>query len=142
MKALALALITGLAATVANAWQEPARGSELRSELLNALRTVVALELNAPIEFVVNDLRHEQGVAFASLLPQRPGGRPIAWANTNMADRGDSQDWYDGYTVHAFLRQIEGHWYVEDYSIGATDVWWHRSALCESYRAVIAEYCR
>ena len=138
----ALAVWFGLAAQTAWGWEEPARGTELRSDLLNTVRVVAALKLNAPIEFVVHELRHENGLAFAALEPQRPGGAPIEWASTRLAASGESDAFYDSLTMHVFLLQKGRHWYVQDYSIGATDVWWHGTSLCDTYIAVIPEYCQ
>ncbi|MEL7151863.1 MAG: hypothetical protein AAGK71_14090 [Pseudomonadota bacterium] len=127
--------------TSANAWSEPPRGSELRSDILTAIRSVSATELNPPLEFIVNELRHDGDLAFGSLQPQRPGGAPITWDSTAIAERGEPEDWYDGTAIHAFFRRIEGQWYVDDYSIGATDVWWFKSPLCATYQRIIPEYC-
>ncbi|MGR3513010.1 MAG: hypothetical protein ACU0GG_09615 [Paracoccaceae bacterium] len=135
------ALVSLSLVTSAVAWSEPPRGSDLRSDILTAIRTVAATELNPPLEFIVSELRHEDDIAFGTLQPQRPGGAPIVWDSTAIAERGEPEDWYDGTTIHAFLRQIEGDWYVDDYSIGATDVWWFKSPLCETYKRIIPEYC-
>ncbi|MEM6385345.1 MAG: hypothetical protein AAF718_03815 [Pseudomonadota bacterium] len=129
------------APTVAHAWSEPPRGSELRSEILGAIRSVVAVDLNPPLEFIVNELRQEGDIAFGALQPQRPGGAAITWDSTAIAARGEPEDWYDGTTVHAFVQRVDGAWLVEDYSIGATDVWWFKSPLCANYQRVIPEYC-
>ena len=142
MRFAAVSVVTSLLASSAMAWEEPPRGSDLRGDLLNTARVVAALDLNAPIEFVVRDLRHDGGVAFASLQPQRPGGAPIAWNSTRLAAKGEQADWYDGTAMHVFLFRQGGHWYIQDYSIGATDVWWHRSPLCDAYRSVIPEFCQ
>ncbi|MEM7720239.1 MAG: hypothetical protein AAF222_13650 [Pseudomonadota bacterium] len=138
MRAIALACCL---ATPAAAWEEPPRGSQLRGDILGAIRTVAAMELNPPLEFIVNDLRHEGDIAFGTLQPQRPGGAPIAWDSTAIAERGEPEEWYDGTTIHAFLRRVDGAWYVDDFSIGATDVWWFQSPLCTTYQAIIPEFC-
>ena len=148
MKARVLKTVIGTQAAAALlfcgtafAWQEPPRGSDLRSDILGAIRSVAAVELNPPLEFIVNDLRHEGDIAFGSLQPQRPGGRAITWDSTAIAERGEPEDWYDGTRIHAFFQRIDGQWYVDDYSIGATDVWWFKSPLCDTYRSIIPEYC-
>ncbi len=129
------------ATTAAHAWEEPPRGSDLRADLLNTARVFAAFALSPPVEFVVNDLRHDNGRAFGSLQPQRPGGGEIPWESTRYARNGDSPDWFDGTTMHVFLVEVGGRWYVEDYSIGATDVWWAAPPICNTYRSVIPEYC-
>ena len=141
MLRVALGVLAGVCAGAANAWEEPAHGSQLRSDLLNTARVVAALDLSSPIQFVVHELRHENGLAFATLQPQRPGGAPIVWSSTQLAAKGEQEDWYDGTRMHVFLHQQSGHWYVQHYSIGATDAWWHGGPSCDTYRAVIPEYC-
>lgn len=139
---LAVALSLSIAASPALAqWSEPPRGSDLRSAILSAVRTVAEVDLNPPIEFIVNELRHDGDVAFGALQPQRPGGRAIDWDSTAIAERGEPEEWYDGTTVHAFLERVDGQWTVVDHSIGATDVWWFQSPLCETFKSVIPEYC-
>ncbi len=137
MSALAMACVS----VPASAWEEPPRGSELRASILSAIRSVAATELNPPLEFIVNDLRHDGDIAFAALQPQRPGGGVIRWDSTAIAARGEPEDWYDGTAIHAFFIRTNGAWYVDDYSIGATDVWWYQSPLCDTYRRIIPEYC-
>lgn len=137
----AIAAVLAITCSQALAWQEPARGSELRNELLSSIRSVVALELNPPIQFVVNDLRHEGDLAYGALQPQRPGGAAITWDSTEMAARGEPEDWYDGTIIHVLFQRIEERWSVHEYSIGATDVWWSQPALCETFAPVIPEYC-
>ena len=74
----ALALVAALALPgAAQAWEEPARGTELRADLMDALRPMAEWDLGAPVEFVVLDLRVAGDVAFASVMAQRPGGAPI-----------------------------------------------------------------
>ena len=62
---------------LAAAWHTPKRGSKDRSEIMNAIRPGVEKRLNAPIEFVIRELRVLDDWAFAQVVPQRPGGGPI-----------------------------------------------------------------
>ena len=64
-------------ASASYAWEEPARGTSDRSELMDAIRPHIEWNLGAPIEFVISQLRVSEDVAFASLAPQRPGGGAI-----------------------------------------------------------------
>ena len=139
---LALALGLTLAATPAlSQWSEPPRGSDLRSAILGAIRTVAVVDLNPPLEFIVDELRHDGDIAFGALQPQRPGGGFITWDSTAIAERGEPEEWYDDTTVHAFLERVDGEWMVVDHSIGATDVWWFQSPLCDRFARIIPEYC-
>ena len=128
--------------TAASAWEEPPRGSELRMQLLDTARAIAAYALSPPVEFVVSTLRQQDGRAFGTLQPQRPGGAEIPWESTRYARNGDQQEWFDGQTMHVLLKEVDGEWYVEDYSIGATDAWWSSSELCNEYQSVIPEYCQ
>jgi len=140
---LAFPLILAFTATPSFAqWSEPPRGSELRSEILGAVREVAAVDLNPPLEFIVDQLRRDGDIAFAMLQPQRPGGGSIRWDSTAIAERGEPEEWYDGTVIHAFLQRIDGTWGVVDHSIGATDVWWAEQTICETFESVIPEYCQ
>ena len=76
---LLLALLLILA-TPALAWDTPARGTQLRSDLMNAIRPAVEADLGAPVIFVVQDLRYAGNVAFAALDP------PVAKARISSTD--------------------------------------------------------
>lgn len=142
MRAVFLSILAGSFCSAALAWEEPARGTDLRSDLLGTIRSVVAYDLNPPVEFVVKDLRHDGDLAFGQLEPQRPGGALIEWSSTRLAALEEQEDWYDGLTVFVFFQRLEGHWYVEEYAIGATDVWWAGPPFCDTYKALIPEYCQ
>lgn len=135
--AVAMAFIT----TAASAWTEPLRGSETRAALMSSLRTIVAMDLSPPVQFVVSDLRRDGNIAFGMFDPQRPGGGQIPWSDTGFAARGLSRDGFDNLGIQAFFEWIDGHWYVRDYAIGATDVWWYQSSLCDTYKRIIPEFC-
>ena len=70
-------LVLSVLVNAAQAWEEPARGTELRRDLLDTVRVVAALDLSAPIEFVVREVRHDSGVAFASLQPTISNWEPL-----------------------------------------------------------------
>lgn len=130
-----------ISANVAQAWTEPARGTQLRSDLMNSIRPVVAIDLRPPVQFVVSDLRHEGDVAFGVLQPQRPGGGEIAFSETRYPEQGLEPIDFDGLRVDVLWQKIAGRWYVIDYSIGATDAWYSDPRLCATFRAVLPEVC-
>ena len=127
---------------------EPARGSQVRQTLMDALRPHVEWQLGAPVEFVVHDIRLAEGqglpgpVAFAALSAQRPGGREIDPRQTPGYKRGYiDPDFMDGMTVQALYRKVGETWVAVHWAIGATDVWYAENAFCEEYFAVIPEFC-
>lgn len=67
-----LAVLLVMLAGAAAAWEEPARGSETRSALLDAIRPIAEWKLGAPVQFVVHHLRRDGDVAFAGLAAQLP----------------------------------------------------------------------
>ena len=91
-----------------------------RKAVLDALRPAVEARLGPNVEFVVADLRIEDGWAFIIADPQRKGGKPIdGWAIF-----GEHFDNMDGLRTEAVLRRTKGRWRVVDWGIGATDVWY------------------
>ena len=143
---LALSLSTLLALAGAGAGPaaaqgvEPARGTALRSALLEAVRVVAEHDLGAPVEFVVNRLRAEGDVALAVLSAQRPGGGAIDMAAAPMMARdGLSPAEVDGPELVAFLRRgAPGNWQVVAWSTGATDLWWP-TYDCPTFRSLLPE---
>lgn len=139
---IALGPLAGAAGTLAPAHgqarvYEPARGSPERGEILDALRPLVAGQLNPPIEFVVLDMRVLGDWAFVQVKPQRPGGTPIDLRQTPL--RGDA-DMMDGVRTEALLTRSSGRWYVREHAIGATDVWW--AGFCGQVpHALLADVC-
>lgn len=123
------------------AWFEPERGSDLRKELMNAIRPQAEGELGAPVQFVVDSLRVEGNVAFATLQPQRPGGTQIRWEDTELAARGEEAVAYDGLTIHVLYALSDTAWEVFAWSVGATDAWWSDPQLCATHQSVIPEAC-
>lgn len=116
----------------------PARGSDLRRDLLASVRVMAAYDLGAPVEFVVDSLEADEDRAFAMLSIQRPGGAAIDLSQSPMVSRdGIPPDLIDGAVMVAFLQQIGGHWYIDEYSIGATDVWWAGGEFCADYASML-----
>jgi hypothetical protein len=100
----------------------PQPGSQLRAEILNALRPAVARGLGGAIEFAVSSLRVLGDWAYASVRPQRPAGRPIDWRATRFRAQREQGVMDDD--VLALLRRDAGGWRVVEYVIGPTDVYW------------------
>jgi hypothetical protein len=63
----------------------PKPGSEARKSLMDAIRPTFEAEFGAPIEFFVHRLAVWGQFAYASVRPQRPGGKPIDWSKTKYA---------------------------------------------------------
>ena len=127
---------------MAQAWEEPARGTDTRRALMDALRPHVEWHLGAPIEFVVRDLRRAGNVGFASVHAQRPGGEQINLWETPGAARGFIfSDEMDGARIQALYRKSGDTWVAVHWVIGATDVWWADPELCPGYAAVTPEVC-
>ena len=131
-----------LASGVRAEYSEPARGSELRATLMDALRPRIEWDLGAPVEFVVWDLRVAGDIAFFSGMAQRPGGGEIVMAATPGALRGElDPEVGDGATVQALYRLSGQTWVAVHIGISATDAWYSWEPICAEYRAVIPEAC-
>ncbi len=126
----------------AQTFKTPVRGSELRANLMDVLRLHVEADLGAPVEFVVDQLRVSGDVAFANVMPQRPGGGRIDLMQTPLVARFGSDEGIDGVGTQALYRREGTQWVVLHYVVGATDVWWDNPALCPEFAAVIPETCQ
>jgi len=129
-------------ASASYGWEEPARGTSDRSELMDAIRPHIEWSLGAPIEFVISELRVSEDVAFASLAPQRPGGGKIDLYSTPGHLRGELYpDQMDGTSVSVLYRKLRNTWVAVHFAIGATDVWFASPDYCGDYQGVIPEFC-
>ena len=138
MRNLALALFLCLAASAASAWTEPPRGSALRADLMDAARPLAEQVLGAPVEFVVQDLRVEGDVAFASLVAQRPGGGAIDLRATPGYRRGEiDPEFMDGSTLQVLYQRSGRQWVAVEHAIGATDVWYADPVFCPIWAPVL-----
>jgi len=116
------ATIAGSAAlTAAFAW-EPARGSPVRTAILQGLRPHVERDLGAPILFVVSRLALDGHWAFVSAKPMRATGVPIDWTRTRFA-RDFAADMMSD-VILALLKSDGQTWQVVEYALGPTDVTW------------------
>lgn len=141
-------LIFGLAlcfisqAGIAGEYFEPARGTELRKSLMDAIRPQAIWLLGAPVQFVVKDLRVSNDIAFASLDAQRTGGKPIDIAQTPMVKRGEEDaEYFAGPYFHVLYQKSRKTWVAVHWSIGATDVWFGTPDYCAVFQTVIPDYC-
>jgi len=126
----------------AQKYTEPARGSELRNDLLSAIRPHIEWSLGEPIEFVVYDMRVSGNLAFASLWAQRPGGTEIDIRNTPAA-RWEELDPEvgDGPTIQVLYRKSGRVWVAVHHAIAATDVWYSWEPICAIWQPVIPDAC-
>lgn len=108
---------------------EPQKGTEQRTQILNAVRPILEVRVGKPIEFVVNWLKVYQDWAFVGLAPQRPGGGEIE-IHTPTYEPWEGQD---GLSTIALLKFDYGQWNVVDYVIGATDVFWEGDPLYKQF---------
>ncbi len=122
---------------------EPARGTELRRNLMAAIRPHAEWNFGRPVEFVVSDLRASGDVAYASLSPQRPGGGAIDIRTTPMyAHDQIDPEFSEGIYMHVLYQKSGDMWVAVHFSIGATDVWFSQPDFCAIWRPVIPDYCQ
>ena len=114
-----LIVMTMLWSGMAQAWEEPARGTATRSALMDALRPHAEWMLGAPVEFVIHDLRRAGDLAFASVYAQRPGGGEIDIARTRGAATGLlDPEFMDGTSLQALYRKSGDTWVAVHWAIG------------------------
>ena len=129
---LASLLHTPLAAEVFT----PAAGSQLRKEILDALRVPVIADLGAPIVFHETRLDVDGDVAFVrGVTAMRPGGVPIDLSQTPLFHSGDENIYSTN--VQAFVKRIDGHWEVDVYVVDPTDIWWIGPPYCDDYATLL-----
>lgn len=128
LAAVSLLLLVSAAHAQAEKPYEPARGTQERKDLMNAIRPLVEARVSPPVEFVINRLRVSGNWAFAIVSPQRPGGRPIDLSRSALREQAE---YMDGITTYALLVRAYGRWNIVDYAIGPTDVFWSGDPLYE-----------
>jgi hypothetical protein len=74
------------------------------------------------VEFVVREIKVSGDWAFSQVTPQRPDGNPIRVLDTPMARFHELIG--DDVHTEAVLHRTGGHWRVEDFYVGSTDVWY------------------
>jgi len=116
----------------------PQPGTPERSDILDSVRVMVGYDLGGPIEFTDVGIGIEDGFGFVTATATRPGGKPINIHQTPLVLRDEvPTDFIDGTTVQAFITQAGGDWYVHEYVVGATDVWWMGDPYCDDYAAFL-----
>ncbi len=140
---LAIILISGGGlSAAAQDYRTPQRGSEARTNILDALRPLAAWAFAPPVEFVVEDLRVSGDVAFAAVSAQRPGGGEINVAESPIVTRDEeAAELVDGPRIRALLQKSGDMWVPVDYAVGPTDVWESWTGYCAVWSAVLPEYC-
>ena len=108
---------------LAQSAQQPARGSALRVELLDAARSTFEADTNGPIEFVVRRLNIRGDWAFGDVRLQRPGGGQIDWRKTKHA-ADFAAGMFDPGGSFFLLRRTGGVWTMMEFATGPTDVAW------------------
>lgn len=106
----------------------PAKGSPLRTELLDAARPAFVAETQGPVEFVVRRLAVLGDWAFGDVSLRRPGGQPIDWMATRYGEDLRHDMFNPDYAFFLLRRQGDG-WSLAEISVGPTDVvwdWWRQ----------------
>ncbi|MEP5009954.1 hypothetical protein, partial [Roseobacter sp.] len=115
----------------AQSWTTPARGTQTRQDLMDAIRAHAEWQLGAPVQFVVEDLRQAGDIAYGSLRAQRPGGGAIKLYDTPAYARGQLYpEELDGASYHVLYQRSGRTWVAVEWSLGATDVWWSWGPIC------------
>lgn len=137
---LMLAAFFGVGAVAQAEPFEPARGTELRQELLDLIRPLAVFDLGPSIEFRVMEMMVDENTAFARLMAQRPGGAEIDIAATPMVRwrHVDPHD-FDGPRFEVFYIRERDQWQIMNYGMGSTDVWWW-GYRCDLFGSLLREW--
>lgn len=126
MRSLLLAALLGITAMNASHAKDaphmPPAGSAERKAILDAARVPPEHALGKPVQFVVKHLQVLDGWAFLSASMQGPGGQPVDYRGTRYQEAAEHGLKSDNYV--ALLKQQQGAWRVQTYSVGPTDVVW------------------
>lgn len=114
-------LTTAMVIVPAHAAETVGRNDPLRPVLLDTVRPAMEMELGTEVQFVVDTLQVDGSWGFLAGSIQNPDGSPIDFSQTDYADL-EAEGAFDGPTVRALLFKLKKRWYVEAFSIGATDV--------------------
>lgn len=145
LTAALLWMITALAAVpaAAQSYFEPERGSELRTDILDAIRPHAVWALDAPIQFIVHEIRTDGATAFVRVTAQRPGGGAIYLEDTPLKYRDrEDVEYMDGPTIQALLVKQGRMWVAVRHQVGATEAWWHWDVYCPTWGNVLDDFCR
>ncbi|WP_417809862.1 hypothetical protein [Thioclava sp.] len=127
----------------AQSYTEPARGSDTRQDILDAIRPQAEWSFAPPIEFVVGEIRVAGNVAFVTVRAQRPGGEQIDIFATPDVKRGqiDPQAG-NGATMEVLLQKSGRVWVGVHYGINSSEGWWYDPVYCPIWSAVLPEVCQ
>jgi hypothetical protein len=103
--------------------QQPAKGSPLRTTLLDAARPTFETETGGPVEFVVTTLNVLGKWAYGNVKLQRPGGAPIDWSATKYAE-ANAEGMFDPENNLFLLSETPEGWSLVEFAVGPTDVAW------------------
>lgn len=124
------------------AWETPERGTDLRRDLVDALRPHAEQVFGAPVVFVISDLRVDGNVGFGDFQAVRPDGREITLNDILPRHRPYfDADLWGGADIQALFVKSGRTWVAVDHAIAATDVWWADPFFCPTWGAVIPEVC-
>ncbi|MGH1415009.1 MAG: hypothetical protein ACRBB0_16085 [Pelagimonas sp.] len=145
MRFSALAASIAFATTLpfqAVAWEEPQRGSQIRNDLMDAMRPHAEAVFGAPVVFVVQELRVEGDVAFGMLKPVRPGGQEIGFDDLGPRYREyEDREYWSGADMQVLYERSGRTWVATHQTFGATDAWWADTQFCPKWHPVILEVC-
>jgi len=126
----------------AQTYKEAARGSEIRQDILNAIRPHAEWNFAAPVEFVVGEIRVAGDVAFATVRAQRPGGKEIDILTTPVVLRNELDPYAgDGPTMEVLLQKSGRVWVAVHFGISSSEGWWYSPEYCPIWAAVIPDAC-
>ena len=122
-RAFALSVVlAGAVAPVAVLAYEPARGSPVRTGIVDGLRPFAERDLGPPVLFNISTLSVEGHWAFISARPVRSDGSPVDWSRTRFARQKAADMMSD--VILALLTTDGQTWRVVEYALGPTDVAW------------------
>jgi hypothetical protein len=93
-----------------------------RKAILDSARVPVAAKLGKPVLFVVSHLGVSGDWAFLRAEMQGPGGAPVDYAGTPLAE--DAANGAVSRTYAALLHRRGNAWEIVDTAIGPSDVAW------------------
>lgn len=93
----------------------------LRQPILNALRNEVKKELKQNVSFVVHSLQMKNNFAFLKGQVKTAVGKDIDFSKTIYRDR-EADGMFDGDSIYALAKKVNGKWIYVIHSIGPTDV--------------------
>lgn len=147
MKQLILAgvlMVTAAGGALAQSWKEPARGTQVRKDMMSAIRPIAEWRLGAPVQFVIRELRVAGDVGYGKVYAQRPGGGAIDLATTPMSLRQGGayfEEWEE--PVMDVLYQKSGNmWVAVDWTLISNEAWWDTPDHCAVFGPVLPEWCR